>query len=117
MPSNQPELLLQVLEEDGRTTIRFPAGTVLSEANAEALARALRGPAARERPHLVIDLGGVAMLTSAILAKFLALHTQLRGAGGRLSLCNPSADVNQVFRVARLDTVLEVSPHASPLPV
>jgi anti-anti-sigma factor len=118
MPSHRPEFLLHEVEGDGRTTIRFTAGTVLSETNAEEFARTLRALAdARTPPQLVLDLGGVVMLTSAILAKLLTLNTHVRATGGRLTLSNASADVFQVFRVARLDTVLDVHPQNNPLPV
>jgi anti-anti-sigma factor len=117
MPANQFVFLLPV-EEDGRTTIRFPASTTLSEANAEEFERDLRALAdARPHPHLVIDLGGVVLLTSAILAKVLTLNAHVRALGGRLTLCHASADVYQVFRLARLDTVLEVHPPTDSLPV
>ncbi len=105
------------MEADGRTTVRFPAGTALSEANAEEFASQLLGLAeGKERPHLLIDLGGVSMLTSVILAKFIALNGRVRGLGGRLTLFNPNAIVHQVFKVTRLDTILEVHPFAHTIP-
>jgi anti-anti-sigma factor len=108
------ELPLQVAEEDGRVVVRFPAGTTLSEANAEEFARELLALAeGKSHLHLLVDLGGVAMLTSMILAKFIALNGKVRASGGRLTLSNPTPIVRQVFRVTRLDTILEV---ANPIP-
>ena len=118
MPSNHSGFLLHVAEEDGRTTIRFPAGTSLSEANAEEFSRELLALVeGKEHPHLMVDLGGVVMLTSVILAKLVALNGRVRDLGGRLTLFNPNATVHQVFKVTRLDTVLEVHAPATPLPV
>ena len=108
---------LQIVESEGRVTVRFPANTTLSEANAEAFAQALLALAAsEERPHLLVDLGGVTMLTSVILAKIIAVNGKVRAAGGRLTLFNPTPVVHQVFKVTRLDTILEVNPLAHPLP-
>ena len=60
---------LQVAEADGRVTVRFPAGTMLSEANAEEFSRQLFAFVdGKEQPHLTVDLGSVTMLTSVILA-------------------------------------------------
>lgn len=104
------EFPLQVLEEGGRITVRFPEGTTLSEANAEEFARELFDLAGRgQRPHLLVDLGAVNMLTSMILAKFIALNGKVRAVGGRLTLSNPTPIVRQVFKVTRLDTILEVA--------
>ena len=117
MPVNQPGFPLQIVEEDGRVIVRFPANTTLSEANAEEFASELSALAQqRERPHLVVDLGGVDMLTSVILAKFIALNGRVRASGGRLTLFNPSPVVRQVFKVTRLDTILEVHPYGHAIP-
>ena len=117
MSANQSAFPLQVVEEDGRVIVRFPANTTLSEANAEAFASEfLALTAARDRPHLLVDLGAVALMTSVILGKFIALHGRVRAAGGRLTLFNPTPVVRQVFKVTRLDTILEVHPPAHPIP-
>lgn len=117
MPVSEPVFPLHVVEEDGRTTVRFPAGTTLTDANAEELATRLAGlTEGKEHPHLLVDLGGVSMLTSVILTKFMALNGRVRGRGGRLTLFNPNAIVHQVFKVTRLDTILEVHPFAHSIP-
>lgn len=104
------ELPLQVLEEEGRVTVRFPANTALSETNAEELSRQLSELLDRVRQRqLVVDLAGVKMLTSMVLAKFIALNGRVRASGGRLTLLNPNPVVGEVFKVTRLDTVLEVA--------
>ena len=109
MSLKQPKFPLQIMEEAGRVTVHFPSGTTLSEANAEEFAGELLALAEREaHPHLLVDLGGVDMLTSVILAKFIAVNGKVRAAGGRLTLLNPTPIVRQVFKVTRLDTILEV---------
>jgi anti-anti-sigma factor len=114
MSLHQSEFPLQIAEEDGRVTVGFPTGTTLSEANAEELSRELLALAGRKtHSHLLVNLGGVAMLTSVILAKFIAINGKVRAAGGRLTLLNPTPIVRQVFKVTRLDTILEVE---NPIP-
>ena len=118
MSSPTSELPLQATEKDGRVTVSFPANTSLSEANADAFSRALLGLIeGKDRPHLLIDLGGVAMLTSIILAKLVTLNATLRNANGRLTLFNPTPGVLQVFKVTHLDHFLEFHSDAQPLPV
>jgi anti-anti-sigma factor len=109
MASSPADFPFHVVEEEGRAVVRFPENTALSGANAEELAQGLAAlTAGRDRPHLVVDLGSVTMLTSVILAKFIALNGRVRAAGGRLTLFNPSPTIHQVFKVTRLDTILDV---------
>ena len=107
--------LFQVGEDGPVTTVRFPAGTVLTDGHVEALARhpllAGRGDA-----PLTLDLGGVTALSSAALGKLVGLNRAVRAGGGRLALTNPSPAVRRVFRVTRLDTLLDIR-DAEPLPV
>jgi anti-sigma B factor antagonist len=108
---------LHVYEEAGRTTVRFAPGTALTEANVEEFGREMTALVQRrERPHLLLDLGGIDLLSSVALAKLIALNGRVRAAGGRLTLFNPNPVVRQVFKVTRLDTILEVSASLDAIP-
>lgn len=108
--SRSTELPLQIVEEEGRVTVRFPANTALSEANVEELSRQLSGLLDRvRRRQLVVDLAEVSMLTSMVLAKFISFNGRVRASGGRLTLLNPNPVVGEVFKITRLDTVLDVA--------
>jgi anti-anti-sigma factor len=110
MSRTTSELPLQIMEEEGRVTVRFPANTALSEANAEELSRRLGELLNRVRQgQLVVDLAEVSLLTSMILAKFISLNGRVRASGGRLTLLNPQPVVREVFKITRLDTVLDVA--------
>ncbi|MCI0701627.1 MAG: STAS domain-containing protein [Planctomycetia bacterium] len=118
MSSSQPASLLRVSEEAGRITIRFAPGTTLSETTAEEFSREVTAATQnREKPHLLLDLGEVTLITSVALAKLIALNGRLRATGGRLTLYNANPIVRQVFQVTRLDTVLEVRDTADAIPV
>jgi anti-sigma B factor antagonist len=54
---------------------------------------------------LLLDLTSVEYLSSAALAKFIALHIKV---GGRLVLCNMDDNVRQVFRLAKLDRLFDI---------
>lgn len=110
MSPKQPGFPLQVTEEGSGFDVRFPAGTALSENNAEEFSRGLLALAERKpNPHLRVDLGGVTMMTSVVLSKLIHLNGKVKAAGGRLTLSNPTPVVHQVFKVTRLDTILEVA--------
>lgn len=102
-------LRFDTTEDADRVTVRFPADTELTESNAEELHRVLSAAVAgREPPHLVVDLSGITVLTSVILSKLLAVNKTVRAAGGHFALSNPTPTVLMVFKVTRLDTVLEI---------
>jgi anti-sigma B factor antagonist len=116
MLPKQSVLPLQVTEEDGRYTVRFPAGTTLSEANAEEFSRQLQTLAdGKECPNLVVDLGGVTMVTSVILSKFIALNRKVGAAKGQLALTNLTPLVRDIFKATRLDTILKINDAANPV--
>ena len=106
--SHRPARPLFHVGEDGLTTsVRFPAGTVLTDAHVEALARHPLATGQGNRP-LTLDLAGVAALSSAALGKLLALNRAIRAGGGRLALVNPTPLVRRVFAVTRLDAILDI---------
>jgi anti-anti-sigma factor len=51
---------------------------------------------------VVLDLGRVEHMASAMIGRVLGLHRRLRGRDGRLVLCNVSADILNVLEVLRL---------------
>ena len=117
MSAKQTAFRFHTAETDTGITISFPANTALTETNAEALQRELLAMAAgREQPQLTVDLGGITILTSVILGKFIAVNKQVRAAGGRLTLLNPTPTVRMVFTVTKLDTLLDIKPGASGMP-
>ena len=107
--------LFQVSEGEDGTTVRLPAGTVLTDGHVEAIGRHPLAAGRGDRP-LTLDLAGVDALSSAALGKLLALNLMVRATGGRLALTNPSAAVRRVFRIARLDALLDIRA-PEPLPV
>ncbi len=113
----QTAFRFHVAESENGITVGFPADTALTEANAEALQRELLTlSTSRTHPHLIVDLAGITILTSVVLSKFLAINKQVQAIGGRFSLHNPTPTVQMVFKVTRLDTILDVQTDSTVLP-
>jgi anti-anti-sigma factor len=64
--------------------------------------------ATRRGQDLRLDLSRLGYLTSEGLGLLVAVNREVRAAGGRLTLCNVSGPVYEVFAVTRLTTVLDV---------
>ena len=57
---------------------------------------------------LEVDLSGLDYISSAGLGMFIALHTRLSKADKELVLINPTDMVRNVFRLSRLDQLLDL---------
>ncbi len=57
-----------------------------------------------ECPKIVIDLSGVAYITSSVLGKFITLHRKQSRNEGRLVLCNLESGVANTLHTSRLNT-------------
>ncbi len=58
--------------------------------------------------HLLLDFGNVEYLSSAALSRLIQLKKKLNAVSGKLKLCCIEADLLEVFRITRLDTVFEI---------
>jgi anti-anti-sigma factor len=61
-----------------------------------------------DRVRLVIDLDDIAYLSSDSLARFINLKRKVTVAQGKLTLRNVAPGLREVFRITRLDQVLEI---------
>jgi anti-sigma B factor antagonist len=66
------------------------------------------------RRRLTVDLGELPYLTSMWLAQLVALHREVQGRGGHLALVNVPPAVYEVFKITRLNTILDVRPQGAP---
>ncbi len=66
--------------------------------------------------HLYLDLRHVEYVSGAALGTLVHLHKRLLSAGRRLSLCNVSRQMYEVFKLMKLDKYLDVRPAASGAP-
>jgi anti-anti-sigma factor len=113
MPVPPASLPLIVSTEGKRTLVRFTPGVTLSETNMEEVGQHLIGLIdGSSGQHLVLDFKGVAMLTSIALGKLINLNARVSMSNGRLTLANLSPSLREIFKITRLDTILEISKEA-----
>jgi anti-sigma B factor antagonist len=58
--------------------------------------------------NLLVDFGNVEYLSSAALSEILVLHRKCRETDGDIRLCGMSNDVIKVFKITKLDRIVEV---------
>lgn len=105
----------RVLEVDltGDTLVVIPAGDAvgfgLNVVNNE-VAKVLEFSRSSRVQHLVIDLSRANYFGSVMIGEFMRLGTSVRDRGGRIALCGASADMQDVLRIMKLDTMWELFP-------
>jgi anti-sigma B factor antagonist len=105
---------LEVEEARDSIVVRFGETLSLREDNIPHIATELFQVADRlGRRTLSFDLGKVDFLTSNALGELIKLHKRVRTGGGRLTLCNASHAVYEVFEITRLHEVMDIIPPSS----
>ena len=62
---------------------------------------------------IVIDMQGVQFLSSAALGMLLTVRTAIDSSGGALRLANVRDDIQEVFKITKLDKVLTIKENTS----
>jgi anti-sigma B factor antagonist len=89
-----------------------PEAPRLDAGLAPALQRRLDLLADQGAAQVVLDLGGVQFMDSSGLAAVAAGFKRLRAAGGQLAVCGLNDNVEDLFRLTKLDRVVKVYPSA-----
>jgi anti-anti-sigma factor len=86
----------------GATVARLLVPTIISEADIKRVCDDLAALCAGGRPRLVVDLGSLTHMSSALVSRLMGLHLGLEKSGGRLALCGIRPDIWEVFEITRL---------------
>jgi anti-anti-sigma factor len=63
----------------------------------------------REKPNVVLNMAGVQFVSSSFIAGLVALHKRLRGADGKLVVCEMNPVVQETLHGAKLDKLLFIA--------
>lgn len=101
-----PDKLTLRVEQDGRKAVLSPTGE-LDLASGEKLTDRLRAVEAEKPPLIVLDLQGLRFMDSSGLALVIRAHTRARNEGRRFVIVPGPPQVQRVFTITGLDTVLD----------
>jgi anti-sigma B factor antagonist len=91
------------------TVVMFATNKVLDEESADKLGDELFALIEGETSkHVVVNFGGVDVLSSAAYGKLISLHNRLLRAGGKLVLCNIAAGIGEVLEIMKLDKFFRI---------
>ena len=109
MSSGSTRLISHV--QQGVTVVNF-ADTkvidqrVISQIGAELMNMVKQGGVRK----LLINMGHVRQVSSAVLGKLISLNNALEQEKGALKLCDIAPSVYEVFEITRLNTVMDIYP-------
>jgi len=59
---------------------------------------------------MILDLGEVKYLSSAVLRQLIAVYKAIKAENGDLKLCRVNPEVREVFKITQLDKMMEITP-------
>jgi len=106
-PRPTPQIQAHTQGDVGVVTIL--ESRILDETNIAELGRELTDLVKKQYMiKMVIDLGEVKYLSSAVLRQFIALYKLLKEEKGNLRLCRIDPNVREVFKITQLDKMIEI---------
>ena len=89
--------------------VNFLTSQVLDEMNVQQLGQELNDLVDKEgKTKIVINFSKIKFLSSAVLGKLIALNKKMTAQKGRLAFCTINADIMQVFKITRLDKLIDI---------
>jgi anti-anti-sigma factor len=109
MPGHVPYRWLEVEQTGDVTVVRFTHRGVLMGEAVELVGEQLLSLVEDEgRRHLVLNLGNVRSMDSAMLGKLLMLNKRVLASNGRLKLCQVTSELYEVFEAAKLPQLVGI---------
>lgn len=89
--------------------VNFLTSQVLDEMNVQQLGQELNDLVDKEgKSRLVINFSKIKFLSSAVLGKLISLNKKMTAQKGRMAFCAINADIMQVFKITRLDKLIDI---------
>lgn len=103
----------RVERDDGVTVFTALGPQIVAEVKEELYGLAARLAEAPGPRHAVLDLGAVRQVNSAAIGILINFQKRVRDAGGALKVCQADPHVAEVFRLTKMDQVLDIHPSRS----
>lgn len=94
-------------EQSGVTILRME-GSILGGPEATELNTSLHKLLDGKKKRIVVDLSGVSLMNSSGLGMLIGAVTTMRNAGGDLKIAAASEKVAQVFKITKVEKVMEL---------
>jgi anti-sigma B factor antagonist len=107
--SFKPKPKLQTAVQGDVAVVTILESRILDEGNINEIGRALMDLVTKQYMiKMVIDMGEVKYLSSAVLRQLIALYKAITAEKGDLKICRVCKDVREVFTITQLDKMIEI---------
>ena len=91
----------------GVAVLHVVPGRTPEHGEVEQLGEALERPGGG--PRVIVELSALDFMSSAFIARLVALNKRIRAAGGKLVLCGLHPFVREAFHDSRLERIFEIA--------
>jgi anti-sigma B factor antagonist len=107
-PRPKPKMQTTV-QADNIAVVTILESRILDETNIQEIGKALMDLVKKQYMiKMIIDLGEVKYLSSAVLRQFIAVYKAIKEEKGDLKLCRVNPEVREVFKITQLDKMIEI---------
>src|SRR5262245_48553182 len=110
MASRSTQQLLLVEDLGKVTVVKFKRREILDVGMIEDIGDQLFQLVQEQRRRLLLNLGNVDRLSTAMVGKFLAAHKKAQATTGQLAFCSVDPKIYEVFELLKLTDVLTIYP-------
>ena len=101
--------LVQTEEVDGIVEAKLLCARILDEPTIKVIGEQLQALVVdRSSPQMILDFSEVKHLSSSALGMLITLNNRIREAGGALCLAAIDGPILDVFRITKLDRLLDI---------
>jgi anti-anti-sigma factor len=108
--NRSPYEAMEVSQENGVTMVRLTSPAYLEQWLIQAVGDELYKLAETANARVVVDLAAVRQVSSLMIAKLMEFQRRLRLAGGRLAVCSPQQEVQDLFQITHINHILSIYP-------
>jgi anti-sigma B factor antagonist len=100
---------MSISQEGEVTMVTLADQKILDEMNISQIGSKLGDIVVKtQKPQMVIDFGNVTNMSSSALGMLITLHKRVRERDGELRLCSIQPNIEEVFRITRLNEIFEI---------
>ena len=105
----RPRPKMQTVVQGDIAIVTILESRILDENNINEIGKALMELVTKQYMiKMIIDMGEVKYLSSAVLRQFIALYKAIKTEKGDLKMCRVNPEVREVFKITQLDKMIEI---------
>jgi len=104
------DALLRIQKQNDVAVVSFATSRILDQSNVQQLGEEFDSLVDQFHfNRIVVNFDNVSYMSSAVMGKLVSLLKKVKGAGGRLKLCNIEKGIYEIFEIMRFDKMFEIA--------